>query len=329
MARGRFAPSPTGPLHLGGARTALVAWLAARSAGSSFVLRLEDLDRPRVVPGSAEAIADDLRWLGLDWDEQAAQSDRLPLYEAALAHLSEAGVTFGCTCSRADIARSASAPHASDEGPRYPGTCRPRVPMTDASHKPVTPSGAKDLTGLPGVPDQNARPSVRSIRFRVEPGEVCFDDLIHGSYCQDVSLATGDFVVRRADGIFAYQLVVVVDDIDMRIEQVVRGDDLLSSTPRQLLLYQALDAEPPAYAHVPLILGPDGQRLSKRHGAIAVRDFRDAGTSARKLVGALAASLGLCQDGEEVSPTELLPAFIWQRLRTVSPSPSLDRLIRS
>ena len=286
-------------MHLGGARTALVAWLAARSAGSTFVLRFEDLDRPRLVPGATEAITEDLRWLGLDWDQQAAQSDRLPLYESALARLAETGLTFGCNCSRADIARAASAPHASDEGPRYPGTCRDRA----------LESGA--------------------IRFVVAPGDVCFDDRVHGRYCQDVSAATGDFVLRRADSIFAYQLAVVVDDMEMRIEQVVRGDDLLSSTPRQLLLYQALGAEPPEFAHVPLILGPDGQRLSKRHGAIALRDFREAGTSAPKLAGALAASLGLCQDGEELSPAELLRAFSWQRLRTVSPSPSLDRLIPS
>ena len=249
--------------------------------------------------GSAEAIVEDLRWLGLDWDEQAAQSERLHPYERALARLSDARIAFACSCSRADIVRAASAPHAGEDGPRYPGTCRDRSLSEGA------------------------------VRFMVQPGEVCFDDLVHGRYCQDVSATTGDFVLRRADGVFAYQLAVVVDDVDMRIEQVVRGDDLLSSTPRQLLLYQALGAEPPEFAHVPLILGPDGQRLSKRHGAIAVRDFREAGTTSAKLVGALAASLGLCQDAEALSPTDLLPAFSWQRLRIVSPSPSLDRLIPS
>lgn len=280
MPRGRFAPSPTGLLHLGGARTALLAWLAARSDGSSFVLRMEDLDRPRVVSGAAQAIIDDLRWLGLDWDEGPIyQSERLDSYDRALETLQAEGRIFECFCSRAEIA---SAPHAGEEGPRYAGACR----------------------SLPARPGRTP-----SIRLRVETGEVCFQDLVHGRYCQDVSALAGDFVLRRADGVYAYQLAVVVDDVEMGIEQVVRGDDLLPSTPRQLLLYKALGARWPEFAHVPLVLGPDRQRLSKRHGAVTVRDYRRAGISASQFAALLASSLNLCQPGDEVCPRELLTGF--------------------
>jgi len=289
MASGRFAPSPTGRLHLGSARTALMAWLAARFSGSPFRLRMEDLDRPRVVPDAAEAILEDLRWLGLDWDGPVVyQSQRLAGYEAAVRHLEQAGLVFGCCCSRADVARAASAPHAGEEGPRYPGTCRFSAP-----------------TG-------NRQPS---LRFTVDPGHVCFDDQLAGVYCQDVSDEIGDFILRRADGIFAYQLAVVVDDIAMGIEEIVRGADLLSSTPRQLLLYRAFGATPPRYAHVPLILGPDGQRLAKRHGGVAVRALREDGWTAPRLVGRLAWTLGLCETDAEFEPRDLIDRFSWPRIR--------------
>jgi glutamyl-tRNA synthetase len=289
MPRGRFAPSPSGDLHLGGARTTLAAWLAARRDGGGFLLRIEDVDRPRVVPGAEERILEDLRWLGLDWDgEPVRQSERLPLYEQALRRLEGRGLVFPCFCSRADVAQAASAPH----GPAlaYPGTCRDLSP---AEVKAKLAEGKKP-----------------SLRFRAPDRELCFDDAVHGRVCG----RSDDFIVRRSDGLFAYQLAVVVDDIDMAIEEVVRGDDLLDSTPRQLLLYEALGAQPPRFAHVPLLLGPDGQRLSKRHGSIGVRAFREAGWSARRLTGWLAGTLGLCDGGAEVAPAELLASFSVERI---------------
>jgi glutamyl-tRNA synthetase len=266
---GRFAPSPSGDLHLGGARTALVAWLAARSAGGTFLVRMEDLDRPRVVRGAEERILEDLHSLGLDWDGPVVrQSERIELYENALSKLD----TFPCWCSRADLA--ASAPHG-DEGPRYPGTCRDRAPL----------------------------PKPASRRVRVEPGVLDWIDLVRGEQHDDPSQQVGDFVVRRADGVFTYQLAVVVDDAAQGVTEVVRGDDLMSSTARQIHLYRALGAPVPQFAHVPLILGHDGQRLSKRHGSIAVREAKD-------VIRRLAASLGL--EGE--TPRELLEQFSFEKL---------------
>jgi glutamyl-tRNA synthetase len=273
--RGRFAPSPTGDLHLGTARTALVAWLAARAAGGEFLVRVEDLDTPRVVPGAEERLLEDLRWLGLDWDgEVVRQSERIHLYEAALARLD----TFPCTCSRADVQRAASAPHAGEEGPRYLGTCR-----DPAALRPRTPA----------------------VRVRVQPGDIEWLDLIHGAQCDDPSQQVGDFVVRRADGMFAYQLAVVVDDAAQGITDVVRGDDLLSSTARQIHLYRALGQAAPRFAHVPLVLGPDGQRLSKRHGSISVRQF----DAPERVVGQLAATLGLCAPEDSLTPRQLIARF--------------------
>jgi glutamyl-tRNA synthetase len=284
--RGRLAPSPTGRIHFGTARTALIAWLRARSRGGQLVLRMEDLDGPRVVPNAAEAMLDDLGWLGLDWDEGPdrggphapyVQSGRSALYDAALARLVADGQCFECSCSRRELQASSSAPHG-ELGPRYPGTCR---------NGPVHPE----------------RP--RALRFRMEAGEPFVDAL-----CGPQPASAGDdFVVRRADGLYAYQLAVVVDDIAMGISEVVRGDDLLSSTPRQLALYQALGAEPPRFAHVPLVLGPDGERLAKRHGASAIADFRAAGWSAERMIGALCHSLGWTVPGEELSARECLLRF--------------------
>jgi glutamyl-tRNA synthetase len=281
--RGRFAPSPTGDLHLGGARTALVAWLSARAAGSTFVLRMEDLDRPRVVAGAEARILEDLRALGLDWDEFFRQSERLDHYQRAVDKLVAGGRAFPCFCSRAELA--ASAPHG-DEGPRYPGTCR-------------------DLNSAQIA--ERSRTRKPSLRLRVEPGAITWTDAVHGERCDDPSQQVGDFVIRRADGIFAYQLAVVVDDAEMGIEEVVRGDDLLASTARQIYLYRALGFREPRFAHVPLVLGPDGQRLSKRHGAIAVREYADA-------LVKLAVSLNLCAPDEEVRARDLIARFSFDRL---------------
>jgi glutamyl-tRNA synthetase len=299
--RGRFAPSPTGDLHLGGARTALAAWLAARAAGGAFVMRVEDLDGPRVVPGAEERILEDLAWLGLDWDDGPdvggphapyRQSLRLARYDAAVEQLLAAGRAFRCWCSRAEVARAAAAPHGpGDDGPRYPGTCRLRATPAPRDRRP-------------------------SVRLRVEPEQVAFVDGVHGAYAEDVAAAIGDFVIRRADGIPAYQLAVVVDDAAMGISDVVRGDDLLGSTARQLLLYRALGVPAPRFAHVPLVLGPDGARLSKRHGAVAIRTLRDRGRSASQVVTLLASTLGLGANAG-VMPRDLVTSF------------SLDRITRA
>jgi glutamyl-tRNA synthetase len=235
--RGRFAPSPTGLLHLGTARAALVAWQRARRAGGTLVLRLEDLDAPRVVPGSAEALLEDLHWLGLDWDEGPhRQSQRLGLYQEALERLKLQGLAYPCTCSRKEIAGIASAPHG-DEGPPYTGVCRqgPRHPGRPAAW-----------------------------RFKMAD----FAD---------------DFVLQRSDGIFAYQLACAVDDGLMGITEVLRGEDLRSSAPRQAALLTALGFPVPAYVHVPLVLGADGQRLAKRNGALPIRELRGAGMSPQQV----------------------------------------------
>ncbi|MBI3977296.1 MAG: tRNA glutamyl-Q(34) synthetase GluQRS [Chloroflexi bacterium] len=301
--RGRFAPSPTGLMHLGNARTALAAWLSARRDGGAFALRIEDLDRPRIVPGADAAILEDLRWLGLDWDEGPdvggpfgpyRQSERADRYDAALERLASGGLLFPCTCSRAELRRVASAPQAgAEDGPPYPGHCRSRP-----------------------LPDDWRELRVRhSLRFRVPAGEVCFADRLFGRCCQDVLAAVGDVVLRRADGLHAYQLAVVVDDAAMGITEVVRGADLLSSTPRQILLYRALGLDPPAFAHVPLVLGLDGERLAKRHGAVSIAEARAAGRRSEDVVGLLAHSLGLLDRSEPVTPAELVPHFQWSRLR--------------
>ena len=297
--RGRFAPSPTGALHVGNARTALLAWLHARAGGGAFVMRVEDLDFGRVRPGIMERQLDELRWLGLDWDEGPdvggpfapyVQSQRQERYEAALRRLAERGVLFECTCSRRDIALAASAPHAGEEGPRYPGTCRERT--VDPTVPSFTAHGRGHF----------------ALRVRVDAREICFADGGMGEQCIDPA-AEGDFVVRRKDGVAAYQLAVVVDDAAMRITDVVRGADLLSSTARQILLYRALDLPIPAFHHVPLMLGDDGERLAKRHGAVSLGELREAGIPPGRVTGWLAGTCGLAAEGEELTPAELIPRF--------------------
>jgi glutamyl-tRNA synthetase len=295
MTRGRYAPSPTGRLHLGNASTALLAWLSVRSQGGSFFLRFEDLDRPRVVAGASERIVEDLTWLGLDWDEApVAQSDRGPLYEHAFETLKAAGRIYPCFCSRRDITAAASAPQAPGDETPYAGACR----NLDAD----------------AVAERRASGRIPAWRFRVGPGELApFDDLVRGRITPDFA-STGDFVVRRADGVPAYQLAVVVDDAAMRIDEVVRGGDLLASTPRQLLLYRALGARPPRFAHVPLLLGSDGVRLSKRHRGVTIAEHRDAGWSASRVTGMLALRLGLAPSDRPIEPRALVEGFAIGRL---------------
>jgi glutamyl-tRNA synthetase len=303
--RGRYAPSPTGEVHLGNAFSGLLAWLSIRSRGGSFVMRVEDLDRNRVRPGLAERILDDLAWLGLDWDEgpdrggpfapyeQWARRER---YTVALDRLRAAGRVYPCFCSRKDIAAAASAPQAAGDELRYPGTCRRLDP-------------------------QQARRRLEDAerhawRFRVEPGERSrFVDLVRGGWGADQTEATGDFVVSRADDSPAYQLAVVVDDAEMEIDEVVRGDDLLLSTARQLLLYDALGWEPPVFGHVPLLLGPDGIRMSKRHAGITLRELRDSGLDPARIVGRLVWLAGLVEHPRPVAAADLVDGFSLDRVR--------------
>jgi glutamyl-tRNA synthetase len=292
---GRLAPSPTGAQHVGNARTYLIAWLSARSRGGRVRLRVEDIDSPRVKPGAAEQALDDLRWLGLDWDgDVVVQTRRLPLYEQALARLQAMELVYPCTCSRADVERAASAPHLEHEGPVYPGTCAGRR--------------AADAAGLPP----------HCWRFRVPETTPGFDDLYRGRCDIDLRAAGGDFVVWKASGTPAYQLAVVVDDAAMGVTEVVRGDDLVASTPRQLLLYDALGLTPPRFAHVPLVVGPDGRRLAKRHGDTRLSALRASGVKPAALRGLLAWSCGWLDRPREASVEELLRAF---RLGSIPPAP--------
>lgn len=298
--RGRYAPSPTGPLHLGNVRTALLAWLQTRLSGGTFVLRMEDLDRPRTVPGSAEQILDDLRWLGLDWDEGPdvggphgpyVQSERDALYAEALLQLEAQGRVFRCWCSRKDIAEASSAPHGGS--PVYPGTCRDLGPDEVAAVQAAKPG------------------KMPAWRYRAEEGEIVVHDLLCGEYRQNLREEVGDFVLRRADGLFAYQLAVVVDDIAMGITDVVRGADLLESTPRQIALFRALGAPLPRFWHVPLMVDAAGARLSKRDGSESLQALRAAGWTPERVVGALATSLGW----PALSAAELLQHLDLERFR--------------
>ena len=303
--RGRFAPSPTGDLHLGSVATALVTWLAARSAGGHLILRIEDLDRPRVVPGSEDRQREDLEWLGLDWDEGPGrdeaegpyrQSERSALYESSLALLRAKNRIYFCDCSRAEVARIASAPHAADEGPRYPGLCR--------------------TFGLAERPWR--RPP--ALRLAVPERTVELVDRFQGAIRQDVYGSVGDFVLKRGDGVYSYQLAVVVDDLAMGISEVVRGADLLGSAPRQVLLAELLGGRAPGYAHAPLVLSADGSRLAKRARGVSLRDHRAAGRRPGRIVAEVARMLGLLDpnETEEIEPGELLAGDRLERLRSRS-----------
>jgi glutamyl-tRNA synthetase len=287
--RGRFAPSPTGRLHLGNARSALLGWLQARAASGQFLLRVEDLDRARCRPQYVDDLMRDMEWLGLTWDGPVLfQSARDEVYRDALARLEQEGLVYPCFCTRAEIARAASAPHGlSEEGPRYPGTCA-RLSSAERSER--------------------SRTRTPAYRFRTPPGEVRFVDGLQGPYSQDVAAVVGDFVVRRNDGVASYQLAVVVDDAATGITHVLRGEDLLSSTPRQLQLYAALRLTAPGFFHVPLVLGEDGKRLAKREGAFALAELRERGLPAQRVLGVLAAWSGL-GDGGPVSLEELVKRF--------------------
>lgn len=297
---GRYAPSPTGPLHIGGARTALAAWLSVRTVGGTFLLRMEDLDTRRAVPGAAEDILEDLTWLGIDWDagpdtdSSYVQSRRKALYEDALACLWKQGRLFPCTHSRKDLRQLATAPHGGPPHPPYPVSLRPRHLAPDWF--------------------EHHQDGQASLRFRVSEDPVTFEDRVSGRVCERVSESVGDFVVKRRDGVYAYQLAVVVDDLRMGITEVVRGRDLITSTARQIQLFEALGSSPPAYGHVPLVVAPDGTKLSKRHGSLAIRALRAQGLRAPDLVGCLACSLGLRSEPAPCRAIDLVDEFSWQRV---------------
>ena len=292
MPTGRYAPSPTGPLHVGNLRTAVLAWLFARSAGAPFLLRIEDLDRGASRESHVRSHLDDLAALGLDWDGPVVrQSERFALYEDALATLDAAGLLYPCYCTRREVQAAVSAPHGPLPEGAYPGTCR-------------------DL-GAAGRAAREAEGRRPAWRVRAGGERVAVDDRLQGRR----EAVIDDFVVRRADGAPAYQVAVVVDDDAQGVGEVVRGDDLLDTTPRQVWLARQLGIAVPAYAHVPLVLGPDGLRLAKRHGDVTLGDLRRRGVPATALLGAIAVSLGLARPGSPVSTaTQLVTAFDPDRL---------------
>ncbi len=303
---GRFAPSPTGLLHVGGARTALVAWLSTRSVGGRFTLRIEDLDVHRAVPGIARQITDDLAWLGIDFDSSPdlggphvpyVQSAADSLYEQALNKLHRAGCLFPCRISRKDLQNLATAPHGPERGPPYPAHLRPKMLGPEWLHN------TKDA----------------AVRFLVPDKDISFLDRLFGLQTENVSKTVGDFVLRRRDDLFAYQLAVVVDDLRMGITEVVRGEDLLSSTARQIMLIEALGGTLPAYGHVPLVLNEDGEKLSKRDEGLTVHSLRSAGVSPESLVGYFAFSLGLVAAPGPQKPGDLARSFAWHRIAGTDP----------
>ena len=291
MIVGRFAPSPSGRMHLGNLFSALLAWCAVRSADGKMILRLEDLDPDRCRPAFCEQVKADLLWLGLDWDEEMPrQSQRTQAYAQVFDRLQQQGLVYPCYCSRGEL-HAASAPHLADGTWIYPGTCRA---LTPAQREAKTRRPAWRLM----VPDRV---------YGVQDG-------LQGRYEENLAARCGDFIIRRSDGVYAYQLAVVTDDIEAGVTQVVRGRDLLSSTPRQLYLYELMGQTPPAYCHVPLLLARDGRRLSKRERDMDLGELRNTLT-APQLVGRLAWLAGLLDKAQAISARELAAAFSWDKVR--------------
>jgi glutamyl-tRNA synthetase len=300
---GRLAPSPTGAQHVGNARTYLIAWLSARQRGGRIVLRIEDIDSPRIKAGADRQAVVDLHWLGLDWDEgPLVQTERMREYASALARLQDSELVYPCTCTRGDVERAASAPHWEQEGPIYPGVCAGRR--------------VRDAEAL--------AEQAYCWRFRVPADSPSFVDGFRGATHIDLRSAGGDFIVWKAArpgnarATPSYQLAVVVDDAAQGVTEVVRGDDLIPSTPRQLLLYQALGLTPPAFVHVPLVVGPDGRRLAKRHGDTRLSALREAGVRPEMLLGLLAWSCGWLPAIKPIHVHDLLARF---RLETMPREP--------
>lgn len=296
---GRFAPSPTGRMHLGNVMASLLAWLSVRSQGGVLVLRIEDLDdRARSGPW-ADLLMDDLRWLGLDWDEGPYyQTERLDLYEDALRRLDALGLLYPCFCTRAEL-HAASAPHASDGTPVYAGTCR-ALTADEVAERAAVRSPAMRLR----VPDEHDL-----------AGTIDFADRTYGLWSEVLARDCGDFLVRRSDGVFAYQLAVVVDDAAMGVTEVVRGCDLLGSTARQLYLQDLLGCVHPEYAHVPLLVAPDGRRLSKRDRDCDMGSLRERFGVPEKLLGFLAHAAGIAESDAPRTADQLAGSFSWDAVR--------------
>ncbi len=292
---GRFAPSPTGALHLGNLRTALLAWLFARSRAGRFVVRIEDLDPKRSKIEHERRQLADLRAIGIDWDgEPVRQSGRTELYLEALSQLEAQGRVYPCWCTRAEIRAAAEAPHGPLPEGAYPGTCR-------------------RLTAVQRAERERAAGRPPALRLDAGDEQIFFTDLLRGHQ----EGAVDDFVLRRGDGTPAYNLAVVVDDADQHIAEVVRGDDLIESTPRQLLLVRLLGLPVPRHAHVPLVLGPDGARLAKRHGAVTLEDLAARRIEAPNALSWMAQSLGLAGPGERPAATDLVDRFDAEKLPRV------------
>lgn len=296
---GRFAPSPSGRMHLGNVYSALLAWLSARSQGGRMVLRIEDLDERCRRGKYDEQLIADLRWLGLDWDEGPYyQSDRLDLYRDAVRQLSDLGLVYPCFCTRAEL-HAASAPHASDGTPLYPGTCR-NLDADEVSRRRALRSPAMRLM----VPNAN------------DPaGTIGFVDRTYGKVSECLATDCGDFLIQRSDGVFAYQLVVTVDDELMGVSEVVRGRDLLESSARQIYLQNLLGYRHPSYAHVPLLAAPDGRRLSKRDKDCDMGELAARFGTPEKLLGNLAQLAGITPDSSPRSAEQLIDMFDWNAIR--------------
>ena len=287
--KGRFAPSPTGRMHLGNIYSALLAWLSARSQDGGFILRIEDIDRQRSRDEYAVQIDADLRWLGIDWDERYVQSRRFTYYEDHLKRLNDMGLVYPCYCSRADI-MATQAPHESDGRVVYKGTCRPENLPHDF------------MPSRPGA-----------LRLRVPDSDISFVDGHYGEHSVDLSRQCGDFILRRADGAWAYQLAVVVDDALMGVTEIVRGSDLLLSVPQQMYLYGLFGYETPSYCHLPLLCNAEGQRLSKRDKSLDMSVLRD-NYRPEELTGLLAYYAGITDRPEGISARELIPLFSWRNV---------------
>ena len=288
---GRFAPTPSGRMHLGNVFAAMVAWLSVRSRGGALVLRMEDLDTQRTSDEYAETLRQDLKWLGLDWDlETAPQSKRSDVYDHYFEMLREKGLLYPCYCTRSQL-HSVNAPHLSDGTYVYPGTCRNLTAEERAAFD-------------------------RSPSWRLEvPDRVWqFTDLCQGAYQQNLSTDCGDFVVRRADNVYVYQLAVTVDDGEAGVTEVVRGMDLLSSAPRQMYLQELLGFPHPTYGHVPMLMSPDGRRLSKRDKDLDLGVLRQ-NMRPEALLGILASSAGIIDRNVSISAAELSREFKWENLR--------------